>query len=416
MFLDEDLREKPGYYAVIALISFILGALWIAFVDTRPFSDFDYYYNLAVQIANGGAWGDTYTSVGYSIVLGGIFKLFGASVLAAKLFNLLLTLLNNVLFFNILKKTSLKSKDRKIVFTLFALLPNNIFFINVVGTEIMFTCMILAITALYFSEIKSRFIWIGLLVGFGSIVKPFLIAIAFGLFLVELIKDRTFFKALKNSITVLVIAVIAIAPWIYRNTRYMGQFTSISNNGGIVLYINNNSTNTKGRWMSSDEVENSITITDEYKNANRTQQNKMLGDAAKSWIKSHPKRFVELGGLRLYNTYFAADDVQYSMHGSNLSDSVKNRLTSWSTWLRYFIFIPAMISMLACSVIVVARIFNGTTDQLDKFSLYCLIVFYMFTCVYFVTEGQSRYSFPVFFIGIYFSHMFFKKLVTRWTA
>jgi hypothetical protein len=73
-----------NYYKIIMAIGITMSLLWVIFVNSVPFSDFSYYYNMAVNIANGGTWGDTYTSIGYSIVLGGIFKLFGASVFKAK--------------------------------------------------------------------------------------------------------------------------------------------------------------------------------------------------------------------------------------------------------------------------------------------------------------------------------------------
>lgn len=92
--------SKTNYYKIVIAVSMILAILWITFIDTKPFSDFEYYYNLAVSIANGGGeWGgDTYTSVGYSIVLGGLFKLFGASIVLGKIFNLVLTFLDKYYF------------------------------------------------------------------------------------------------------------------------------------------------------------------------------------------------------------------------------------------------------------------------------------------------------------------------------
>lgn len=127
------------------------------FVDTKPFSDFEYYYNLAVSIANGGEWGDTYTSVGYSIVLGGLFKLFGASLALGKIFNLVLTFWTSIIL-GILRKIKITERNRKIVFTLFVLFPNNIFFNSVLGTEILFTTLLLLLTYLYFSDIKYKYV------------------------------------------------------------------------------------------------------------------------------------------------------------------------------------------------------------------------------------------------------------------
>ncbi|KEJ02526.1 membrane protein [Clostridium botulinum A2B3 87] len=400
--------SKTNYYKIIIGLSMLLCILWVIFVDTKPFSDFEYYYNLAVSIANGGEWGDTYTSVGYSIVLGGLFKLFGASLALGKIFNLVLTFFGQVLFLGILRKIKITERNRKIVFTLFVLFPNNIFFNSVLGTEILFTTLLLLLTYLYFSDIKYKYVVLGVLVGATTMVKPFFLLYAFAIFLVELLKEKSFLKSLKSAIIIAVVALITISPWIYRNTKYNGERTFVSNNGGIVLYINNNSQNNMGRWMSIYDVENSLAETEEYKKASYTQKNKMLNKAAKEWIKSHPKEFVILGFKRLFNTYMVGDDVAYSIHGVTMNDTVKFKLFAATNCIRNMVFIPAIIYVLIYSIFILIQIIKRRTENLNKFNLYSTILFHMFTSVYFITEGQGRYAFPLIFIIIYFWVYFIK--------
>ncbi|NFR31355.1 hypothetical protein FDF55_01965 [Clostridium sporogenes] len=400
--------NKTNYYKIIIGLSMVLCILWVIFVDTKPFSDFEYYYNLAVDIANGGEWGDTYTSIGYSIVLGGLFKLFGASLALAKIFNLILTFLGQVLFLGILRKTQITERSRKIVFTLFALFPNNIFFNSVVGTEILFTTLLLLLTYLYFSDIKYKYVILGVLVGATTMVKPFFLLYAFAIFLVELLKEKSFIKSLKSAIIIGIVALITISPWLYRNTKYNGERTFVSNNGGIVLYINNNSQNNMGRWMDILDVENSLAKTEEYKKASATGKNRMLNKAAKEWIKSHPKEFVVLGFKRLFNTYMWADDVLYSTYGTTINNNIKFALFPITNSIRNAFFIPAIIYILIYSIFIIIQIIIGRTEKLNKFNLYSTIIFYMFTSVYFVTEGQGRYAFPLIFIMVYFWFYFIR--------
>lgn len=401
--------SKTNYYKIVIAVSIVLSILWITFIDTKPFSDFEYYYNLAVSIANGGEWGDTYTSVGYSIVLGGLFKLFGASLVLGKIFNLVLTFFGQVLFLGILRKIEITEKNRKIVFTLFVLFPNNIFFNSVLGTEILFTTLLLLLTYIYFSDIKYKYVILGILVGAITMVKPFFLLYAFAIFLVELLKEKSFLKPLKSGIIIGVIALITISPWLYRNTKYNGERTFVSNNGGIVLYINNNSQNNMGRWMSIYDVENSLAKTEEYKKASYTQKNRMLNKSAKEWIKCHPKEFVILGFKRLFNTYMVGDDVAYSVHGAtNINDAFKVRLFAATNCIRNMVFIPAILYVLIYSIFILIQIIKGKTEKLNKFNLYSTILFYMFTSVYFITEGQGRYAFPLIFIIVYFWVYFVK--------
>ncbi len=412
--MKKTILKNENYYKIMMSLGMVLCILWILIVDTKPFSDFDYYYRLSVDIANGLPWGDTYTSVGYCMLLGGFFKLFGASLFKAKLLNLFLTFVSYVLFYGVIKKVNLKERDRKIIFTLFVFMPNNIFYNSLVATEVLFTTMLIFITFIYFSDIKYKYVYVGVLVGLNTLIKPFFIAYFFAIFLLELLIEKKIILSIKNSLIVLIVCAITISPWIYRNTKLVGQRTYVSNNGGIVLYINNNSQNKLGRWMPVDQVENSIVKTEEYNKANMTQKNKMLTKAAKTWIKSHPMQFIQLGFKRLFNTYFWGDDVLYSIYGSQVSAAASPILFTVTNDTRSTIFALAIIYILIYSVIVLKHIWKRKTHLLNKYTLYNVILFYMFTAVYFVTEGQGRYAFPEIFIMIYCFYCFIKFSIHKY--
>lgn len=405
----EDVHVRMDkYYKNVTILGILISILWVAVVNTQPFSDFAYYDRIAKQIAGGGQWGDTYTSVGYSIVLGFIYKVFGSTLIVAKIFNLVLTFINYMLVYKILNKMNLEEKRRKLIYGLFVFFPNNIFYNSVLATEILFTTILLLITFLYFSDIKNKYIVIGIFTAINAMIKPFFIGFFFIIFIVELCLKVKFSKVLKHAITILVISLIVISPWIYRNTKLIGQITSISNNSGIVLYINNNSQNKSGVWMDAKNVENSIVNKKEYINANATEKNKMLCLAAKKWILSHPVSFVRLGFTRLSKTYFDGSDLSYSLNGTNLSFFVKVLFAVYTYIARYVIFVPAIILMMLYSAKVIKDLIKKR--EIDPYSLYNLICFYMFCCVYFITEGQPRYSFPSIFIAVYFFSYFIEKI------
>lgn len=398
MFI-EYIKNKKFYLNIIAL-AFIVSLIWIITVNTQPFSDFDYYNQLATSIANGGQWGDTYTTVGYPIVIGLIYKIFGANIFIAKIFNLILSTINNILVLLILDKAKLKEREKKIIFLLFAFFPASIYFNSVLCTEILFTNIMLICTLVFFSNLKYKYYIIGVLVALNTMVKPFFILLPFLIFMVNWIVDKKLLFAIKNALTVLVVALLVISPWAYRNTKLVGQLTYVSNNGGIVLYINNNSQNHSGRWMPVADVENSIINLPEFQKANMTEKNKMFSKEAKKWIINHPKEFISLGFKRLYNTYYLGDDVGYSLYETNFTPEAKHKIFNFTNFTRNLVFIPATIYILVCSVFLIMDLINKKT--LNLFNVYMLIMYYMFTCVYFITEGQGRYAFPVILVLIYF--------------
>lgn len=403
----EDIHMSR-YYRNMMLVAMLLNILWVALVNTQPFSDFAYYNQIANQVESGGQWGNTYTSVGYSIVLGFIYKIFGNSLGSAKIFNLILTFLNYGMFYTILQKVNLSEKRRKIIYGLFVFFPSNIFYNSILATEILFTTILLFITLIYFSNIKYKYVIIGVLTAADAMVKPFFMVFFFAIFILELCLRVKFIEVLKHTAVILIVSCIAVSPWIYRNTKLIGQFTTISNNRGIVLYINNNSQNKSGVWMDARNVENSIVNTKEYINANATEKNKMLSKTAKKWILSHPISFVKLGFIRLFKTYLDGSDLFYSLNGTNLNLFFKILFAVYTYIARYVIFVPAIILMLLYSVKVIKNLIKKR--EIDSYSLYNLICFYMFSCVYFITEGQPRYSFPSIFIAVYFFSYFGEKI------
>jgi hypothetical protein len=405
--------KKYKYNKFILLAGLILSAIWVMLVDTKPFSDFQYYYDVAVNVANGLQWGNTYTAVGYSIILGGLFKIFGASLMTAKVFNVFLITLNSILFIEILDRADLRDLDVKIIFTLFVLFPNNIFYAGLIANELLFTTFLLICTLVYLSSFKYKYAVLGILTGINTIIKPFFIVFFFAVFLVDLLKDRKPLAAVKNSMIVLLLCCLTISPWVYRNTRLIGEFTYVSNNSGIVLYINNNSQNSTGKWMDAGDVENSVVKTQAYQDASMTGKNKMLSAAAKQWISSHPREFLNLGMKRLENTFLYGDDIFYSMHGSALADTQKYSLYENTNKLRKIIFEPAILCILIYSIIILRSIFRRETDKLNRFNLYSAVLFYMFSVIYFATEGQGRYAFPMIFIFVYFFYLLISSAVAK---
>ncbi|CAA7601344.1 Dolichyl-phosphate-mannose-protein mannosyltransferase [Acididesulfobacillus acetoxydans] len=395
----------------------MLSVLWIFLVNTQPFSDFLYYQRIAMNVANGGQWGNTYTTVGYSMILGLFYKLFGSSIMVAKWLNVFLTVVSNLLLYQILKVANVREYGRKIVFVLFVFFPSTIFYNSMVATEIVFTTILLLITYLYIAKYRYRYWFIGLLAGLDTLIKPFFLVFFLVVFLTEYVTGKNnFIKSLKNSLIILCVSIVTITPWLYRNSRLMGEFTYVSNNGGIVLYINNNSQNHTGGWMPAEKVKNSLVLTPEYKRANLTQRNHMLTQAAEKWILSHPRQYVILGLKRLSKTFGPKSELRISFYGAQIPLRVQKLLSSLTTIMRGLFFSAGLITMALASILYIVRLlvsknrFKNSNRGDNLLPAYFTITFLMFFSVYFLTEGQPRYAFPVVFILLYFAYVGLQSL------
>lgn len=385
----------------IFAVGLFVDILWVLIFRTVPFSDFLYYHEIATQIAEGGQWGDTYTSVGYPIFLALFYKLLGSSIWVAQSVNIVLSTLNNLLVYFLLKRLSILEKYRKYLLLLFMLFPANVYYNSILASEILFTTGLLLVLSIYLSNCRFKYVWVGLLTGINTMIKPFFPAFFLAVFLVEWIIERKGLRSLKRAGIVLVVAFVVLSPWLYRNYKLLGEFSYVSNNGGVVLYINNNSQNDRGGWMPAEDVEDSVVKKPEYAEANTVQKNKMLSSAAKAWIADHPTEFLQLGFKRLYRTFLGPGDIDYAYYGITMAQPILLTLSIMSELVRVPLFFLGCLSVLGYSGHVLKSLVFSKRQgrrRLEKGKVTLLITFYMFAGVYFITEGQSRYAFPTVMI------------------
>ena len=161
--------------------------------------------------------------------------------------------------------------------------------------------------------------------------------------------------------------------------------------------------------MPAEKVKNSVVLKKEYIEANITEKNKILTTSAKNWIINHPLQFVELGFKRLFNTYFIADDIFFSLNGTNLNKYLEILLIVYAFLTKAILFTIAIIYIIIYSKKVIVNLLKR--ENINSYDLYSLSCFYMFTSVYFITEGQGRYAFPFIFIIIYFFSFSVEKIL-----
>lgn len=405
------------------ILSFILKLIWIIKVPLTPIYDFETLYNVAVNLhnglgftLNGYPWG--FQSYGYPMILSWFFNLIGdGSIFAAKFFNVVCSTLTLPLIYLILKKYLSNKKIIIACFLLAAFLPNHIIYNNVLGTEILSTLLFAGILCfvLYGDKFDTRINYLikGILCGVLSLIKPFFLAYPIALIFIYFVKDKR--TILKSAIFLILGTSLIIIPSIIKNYKAFGEIIPVSYNGGYVLYINNNSENSKGGWMDASGVR----ATDELKeklaevgyeydvphDIEKTQIlrnpkiSKILQSAAIKWIVKNPFEFISLGFLRLVNVFFSgASDV--SLWGF---ENLGQMTISQSKLFKIFMGISnTLIYVISFSYLVILftnlkRIFSKKLG-LNMLTLIWSVAF--FYAVYFVFEGQARYNFPVLFLLI----------------
>lgn len=107
-----------------------------------------------------------------------------------------------------------------------------------------------------------------------------------------------------------VIFVAVVSPWMVRNYRVFHAFVPFRANFGAEFYMGNNPTSNGLPWG---KTVNGIYQVTQYTQMGEYRYAKEQGDLAKAWIRSHPKRFIQLSLLRFY-CFWSADPHPQTRH------------------------------------------------------------------------------------------------------
>ncbi|WP_018132122.1 glycosyltransferase family 39 protein [Effusibacillus pohliae] len=408
-------------FAFITAIGAILRYLWIVHVPNVPESDFLGYYKIAESVyhdqgisLNGNPV--AFQGMAYPLVLGLCFKAIGQTgLIYAKYLNVALSVLTMAVLFFIYWRLFPNKKWTYAAYVATALLPNYIAYTSVVGTEILFTLFLSVTLLLQLSNFDKRLRYplLGVFIAFASLTRPFFIAYPAAFAAAEWIRSKSVRETAIATLSVSLVMAAVIAPWTYRNYQTFHLFIPVSHNGGYVLFINNNDYNWHGGWLDPQYIQ----VSDEFKQKfvergttypeHPPQTDELYKEAAKQWIFSHPIEFLQLGTLRLKNTFFngAADIEKWTMnqlrqpsHGVRFERTL-NLFLSFSSVVVYLLSSFGFVYTLLNLKRLAASLFRKSSAIGFGTTVVTLNIAF-FSAVYFVTEGQPRYNFPVllFFI------------------
>lgn len=297
----QKLWEPYQPYQLPIVIGTILRLIWAIGVPVMPVSDSHAYDIFAKNLANGKVYGwDGYTPTAYwppgtSFIYSIFYRLFDHNYLPIVIFNILI----GVMIIGVasyLAKKWFNPQVAIITAWILALWPAQIQFTTVLASELPFTLLMLWSLQLWLDEtvtLKYRAIGVALILAIACYIRPTAGLVPFLLLFTRAIQTKEIFKTAIATVVMLLIITLLISPWSYRNTQSFGQFTTISTNGGPVLWMGNNP-QANGGYMS---------LPPEVKGMNEAERNKYLKSKAVENIKSEPLLFIKRSIFRLFDTY-----------------------------------------------------------------------------------------------------------------
>ena len=416
-------RGVIGGVIAIIILSAILKVWWINNIPLTPLYDFETFYKVAVNLYNGegftlNGYPWAFQSYGYPLILSIFFRIVGSSsIFTAKVFNVICSTLTLPFIFLIMDKVFNKKSVVWLCFVVFAFMPNNLIYNNVLGSEILAVLLFSIIICMNLYMIEKYKIWNfiiqGFLIGILSLVKPFFMAYPIVLIFIYFIKN----KELKNTaiigVSLIVGFMCVMIPSTIKNYKAFGKAFPISYNGGYTLYINNNSMNVRGTWMNafkvpaSEEFKQKLRdvgfeydvdhITEKTQNLRNAYSGDIFKEEAIKWIIQHPAEFISLGCLRIVNVFFdGASDVQlWGFENLGQMTIMQNRLFKVFMGVSNSIIYVISTSFIFVLLLNIKRIFTKKAELSLLIVTWSTLFFY---AVYFVIEGQARYNFPTLFM------------------
>ena len=412
------MMSKTDFLVLIVVLAGL--GLRIAFVlnvPTAQMFDFATYYELALNIRNGlghtlNGFPVAWQGPLYPYVLGIFFRLTNTDTeMAGKVLNIILSTLTMIISIPVYGRLLGRGGKQLAAVALMAFFPANIAYVNVLGTEVLFGFLFMAIICLFlYGQNWRTYLLLGLFTGLAALTRPLMLAFPAALCLVFWLRSANLKQTLAFTGIITAAVFLTVAPWTIRNYRHFDRFIPISYNAGYVQFINNNDHNHTGLWMDllaaaeglpqRDEIAAILAQTGDLKAAHNLEP--ILSAAAREWIFANPAEFMQLGFLRIYRTFFtAADDIpQWAMNeaefaaprSQNAAEAALNIILSAFSLLAFifaFSRLPAFFKSL------------GVKNTANVPDMVFLVFFVFFAAIVFVSEGQARYAFPVYPLMIY---------------
>jgi 4-amino-4-deoxy-L-arabinose transferase-like glycosyltransferase len=390
------------YFVPILLLAVVVPRLiWVLTLDTKPVSDFAFYYNYAVSMSRGVYSIPDKTCIvfphriGFPLVLSVIIKIFGGSLTIIKIFNILVSCGLALILYCIGKET-FNEKAGKAAGIVFAFWPSQIMYNSVVASEnaflLFFTLSILIYICLKKCEklhIKIvLFILLIISISLSQFIRPIAIMLMPAFLVYELFSGKqnmnvkNILKILRNLAFIYAAYLLFFGMLSYVSYR-LTNVNMFRSSPGYNLYVGTNY-ESSGLYNHSD-----ANILREY-NWDHKAVHQEAQRRAIERIFSRPIDFIRL--LEKKFTIFWGDD-SYGVSWSLAELSSSNRLGDFIlAHKKHLIAISQIYYIITIFFAFIGCIFV----IMDKKNTAIMIIsiFLINVAAYSFLEIQSRYHYP----------------------
>ncbi|MGN0933160.1 ArnT family glycosyltransferase [Falsigemmobacter intermedius] len=378
--------DQRALFRRLMLIGIGLRLIWAIAVPVFPVSDSEAYDQFARTLAAHGVYGwsaeepTAYWAVGTSALVAFTY-LFTESYLGVVALNLIAGVIILALTFHLASRWFGESVGL-LALGLVAFWPNLIFFTSVLSSELFFIAGLLAGLVFWqrpHGHPVANLLLAGLIWGLTSYIRPVVLLVPVALALVDLVQGprRFLLRAVQAGVIVLLI-VLAAAPWSWRNQRVLSAPAMISTNFGANFWMGNNPQSSGGYMELPAEVATMSEI----------ERNDYLKDQAKQFIREEPAAALRLLALKLVKLN-NRETIGVVWNEQNLTALIGARgvmLTKIVATLYWYLLLAGAIGgmvVIAARSGIAAALFNQPVS-----------LWGYFTALHVVVVAEDRYHMP----------------------
>jgi 4-amino-4-deoxy-L-arabinose transferase-like glycosyltransferase len=268
-----------------------------------------------------------------------------------------------------------------------ALFPSQVFFTNVLASEILFTPLFLGSMLLFVKGNRSRRWWLavllgGIVLGLATLTRTITTLFLLPVVLYWLHETRSWKNALPRLGLGVIGLAIVITPWIVRNYYAVGR-ACLSTNTGINLYVGNQPSSGMGY---NHHAALDFDLWDPTKEA---EIDSVASARAWEYIRRRPFAFLGRGVMKVM--FFYAVNVDPLDHQLLHPDGGGHSgiYLALATLVETYYLAVLLMAALAVPVVLRSRIHRGAPTTL------LLLTLIYWTGVHFVFFGVGRFHFPV---------------------
>jgi len=304
---EDRARSTDRRFTLAVALVALLPRLFVALAWARePVWDGHYYHFGALRIAAGLGYSEDvlihghpvwkpwcHYPVGYSGLLGFVYRVFGSGLAVAPVVNAVTGMLLVVVVHR-LARYYLSNDRARLAAAIVALHPGLIAYSAVVMTEPLAALLLTtaAWLAARFGQRWTGMIAGGLVLGLATLVRPSTL-LAAPLF--ALMGPKTWWRALARGAVATVMALLVVLPWSVRNCRVMDGCALVSTNGGWNLAIG--AVYDSGRFETLRAADGCPVVT------GQVQQDRCWAKVGRDAILRAPGRWLALMPKKLGHTW-----------------------------------------------------------------------------------------------------------------